>query len=300
MYDRIVVAVDESDGEGGLVLGRALARRLGAALTLLHVHHTLEAPAELEGLPQYRYQHVVETWDGLDSEEEAHEVEWLARKAAEVATAEPGVVVTSRVVHVSLARALQTPGERVMVVAAAAAGGPGPAAQEIIRAGGVPVLLIHPDGDGSATAIDHVLIALDGSRFSEEIVGPALDLAVALEARVSLVEIVPSYHGISRLLHAGARSPEAAEAFLRDVRQRMGPQRDAVDLRVVEAGSPAAALVGEARRQEGTMLAMATHGRGGFRRMLLGSVAERVIRESARPVLVLRPTGATAPQPTAV
>ena len=117
MYDRIVVPVDESDGEGGLVLGRALARRLGATLTLLHVHHLREAPTDLEGMTQYRYQHVVEAWDGMDSEEESHEVEWLARKAAEQTAAEPGLVVTSRVIHAPLGRALPTGGERVMVVA---------------------------------------------------------------------------------------------------------------------------------------------------------------------------------------
>ena len=180
MYDRIIVPVDESDGEGGLVLGRALARRLGATLTLLHVHHLREAPTDLEGMTQYRYQQVVEAWDGMDSEEESHEVEWLARKAAEQTAAEPGLVVTSRVIHAPLGRALPTGGERVMVVAAAGDNGPGPAAAEIIRGGGVPVLLIHAGDDGSVATIDRVLIALDGSRFSEEILGPALELAAAV------------------------------------------------------------------------------------------------------------------------
>lgn len=297
MYDRIIVPVDQSGGEEGVGLARAVARQLGAALTLLHVHHTREAPTELEGLPQFRYQHVVEAWDGLDMEEEAHEVEWLASRAADVARAETDLHVTSRVVHAPLARTLRAPGERVLVVATTEGKEAGPTASEILRAGGVPVLLVPADEAAAAASPGHVLIALDGSRFSEEVLEPALELAAALDARITLVEVVTRHQGLSRLLHAGARSREAAEAFLRDVRRRMGPQRRPVEVRVVQAGTPAAALVGEARREKGSVLALATHGRGGLRRLVMGSVADRVVRESGVPVLLLRPTGVAAPDP---
>lgn len=295
MYDRIIVPVEENGGEEALTLARALARKAGSALTLLHVHHSREAPAELEGLPQYRYQHVVEAWDGLDVDEEAHEVEWLARKAADLAREEPELEVGSRVVHAPLARTLHEDHERLMVIALADGPAMGPTVREILRAGGVPVLLVPPGHAPDLRSLGHVLVALDGSGFSEEVVGPALELAAAIGARTSLVEVVAGHHGLAWLLRAGDRSAEAADSFLRDVRARLGERHGSLGIRVLQADDPAAALVTEAAREEGGLLALATHGRGGLRRLLMGSVAERVVAESALPVLIFRPTGAASP-----
>ena len=50
------------------------------------------------------------------------------------------------------------------------------------------------------------------------------------------------------------------------------------------------AIVDEATRVSAGALAMATHGRGGLKRMVLGSVADEVIRHSHTPVLVYRPS----------
>lgn len=288
MYDRIIVPIDDRDGEGPVRAGAALARRLGASLTLLHVHHPVEAPDALEGLPQYRFQHVVEVWDGRDADDEAHEVEWLAARAAAVSRRWPALRVSSRVVHAPLARSVRNDGERVMVVAVADGGEPGPTAREMIRAGGAPVLLLRPDSP-DLDAFRHIHIGLDGSHFSEEILDPALELAHALDARVSLVEVVCRHHGLGRLLHPGERSAQEADASLRAVRDRIG--RGRIDIRVIEAADPARALVTEAAGESGVVFALATHGRGGLRRMVMGSVAERVVADSRAPVLLYRPVG---------
>lgn len=293
MYDRIIVPVDERDGQEALMVAWQLARRLDAGLTLLHVHHALEAPPELEGLPQYRYQHVVETWDGRDADEEAHEIEWLARKAAALAADAPDVPVTSRVVHAPLARALRREGERVMVVAPAGRE-LSPAVGEVLRAGGVPVLLVGAERVAGVGEIRRVLVALDGSRFSEEVLPPAMELADALGVGITLLEVVTRHRGLTRLLHPGERSAGAAEAWLRGVRDRIADGRS-VDVRVIEATDPAAALILVVERVDGGVLALATHGRGGLRRMIMGSVAERVVAGTQRPVLVFRPTGVRSP-----
>ena len=292
MYDRIIVPIEESTSADSLDHARPLARALGCSLTLLHVHHVKEAPAELEGLPQYRYQGVVESWDEQDHAAEEHEAEWLREMAARVAESEPELKVTSRVVHAPLSRRLREEGEAVLVLAPAGdthLDGLDRTLRELLRDGDAPLLLFRPERE--MLPIRRILVALDGSRFSEEILGPALELATATDARLSLVEVVTRRTGLVGLLRPGDRSPETAERSLREVRGRIPEALGSVDVRVVEMGNAAAGIAAETRREDVDLVAMATHGRGGLRRMLLGSVAESVVRRSHVPVLLYRPRG---------
>lgn len=293
MYDRIIVPIDEG-AAGVLDRARPLARELGCELTLLHVHHPQEAPAELEGLTQYRYQGVVESWDDRDMAAEAHEVEWLAALAEDVAAAEPGLVVSSRVVHAPLARTLPVEGESVLVLAPVAEGARGltRTVGELLQGGGVPILVYPPEV--AILPIRRMLVTLDGSAFSREVMAPALELARITGARLSLLEVVTRGGGIRRLLRASERSAESAEQFLREVRSGIPEEYGPVAVRVMEEGNAAAGIVRESRREEVDLVAMATHGRGGLRRLVLGSVAESVVRGTRKPVLLYRPTGVGA------
>jgi len=303
MYHRVIVPIEEGAGAESLDPVRPLVRDLGCELTILHVHHVQEAPPELEGLTQYRFQHVVEAWDGRDHDAEERECAWVAAVAAEIARAEPGLAVSSRVVHAPLARTLAEEDERVLVVAPEdGAGGLdaaqrlGPTAQELIRGGGVPILLVR--AGRPLTPIRRILVTLDGSRFSMEVLDPALELARACGARLSLLEVVTRHSGLIRLLHPGDRSAESAERFLHRVRDRVARELGPVDVRVVEDEDPARAIAAEVERDDFDLVAMATHGRGGLRRLLLGSVAERVMREVDVPVLLYRPSAVSvAPEP---
>jgi len=289
MYDRIVVPIPEGAGADALDRARLLARVLNSKLTLLHVHNPREAPAELEGLPQYRYQHVLESWDGRDADAQAREAEWLARLADRIARREPGLVVGSRVVHAPLARCVRPDGERVLAVVAVddAAEPLDLAAQQLIRSCGVPVLLHRPEH--SVLPIRRILVALDGSPFSEESLGPAIELARSTGARITLAEVVTHHSGLVRMLHPAERTVAAAERSLRDAAARVPAGLGHVELRVIEHQSPTDGILREAEREDIDLVAMATHGRGGLRRLLFGSVAERVIVSSPVPVLVFRP-----------
>lgn len=295
MYDRIIVPIEEGATES-MAQACPLARELGCELTLLHVHHPQEAPEELEGLPQYRFQGVVESWDDRDQKAEAHEEEWLAALAAEVAAADPELEVSSRVVHAPLAWSLRSVDESVLVVAPAEdlqIDGLNRTVLELLRGGGVPVLVCHPGV--RLLPIRRLLIPLDGSSFSREVLTPALDFARETGAGISLLEVV-TRRGLAGLLRSGDRSAEAAERFLREVRATIPDEYGAVDVRVVEQGNAAAGIVREAQREEVDLVAMATHGRGGLRRLVLGSVAESVVRRANVPVLLYRPAGVEAEQ----
>lgn len=293
MYDRIIVPIEEGAGVESLDQARCLACTLSCTLSLLHVHLAREAPSELEALPQYRYQGVVEAWDERDQEAEEHEQEWLRNLAETLSAEDDRLQVTSEVVHAPISRSLRRPGESVLVVAHAGEtvrDGLSPTVLEIVQGGGVPVLVVR-EGLG-LPEIRRILVTLDGSSFSEEVLDPAIELARATEAKVSLLEVVTRHSGLVRLLRPAERSAESAERSLRKIRERIPEELGAVDVRVVEAGNAAAGIAGEARREDIDLVAMATHGRGGMRRLILGSVAESVIRSTQVPVLLYRPLGA--------
>jgi nucleotide-binding universal stress UspA family protein len=293
MYDRIIVPIAEGAGVESIAQARPLARQLGCTLTLLHVHHPREAPPELEGLPQFRFQGVVESWDERDLEEEAQELEWLNEMAEQVRSEEADLTVTSQIVHAPLARALREENESVLaVVPADPVDGLCATARELLTGGDVPVLLLP--GDLMVPESPRILITLDGSHFSEEVLDPALEFAQAAGGRMALLEVVTARSGLAGLLRPGDRTAEAAERFLRDVRQRIPAEHGAVDVRVIEMGNAPAGIAQEARREDVDVVAMATHGRGGLRRLILGSVAESVVRSARIPVLLYRPRGIAA------
>lgn len=297
MYDRIIVPVEEGDDVETLERPRLLARALHCELTLLHVHRPREAPPELEGITQYRYQHVVEAWDGQDTAAEAREAEWLADLADGAAGLDAELDVSSRVVHAPLSRCVHEEGETVLVVAQAGPDGNGldPTAQELVRTCGAPVLFLRPEM--SLLPLRRVLVALDGSPFSEEVLAPAIELARATGASLSLVEVVTRHSGLVRFLHPAERSAEAAERSLKAVAARIPPELSP-EVRVLEHGSATGGILLEAKRGGVDLIAMATHGRGGLRRLLLGSVAENVLRSAPVPVLLFRPQGVGAHAPS--
>ena len=79
---------------------------------------------------------------------------------------------------------------------------------------------------------------------------------------------------------------------LREIRERYFPEVEQAKVAVLIAENPAEAIVEYAEREEADMIVIATHGRSGLKRVLIGSVAERVVRHASCPVLSLRSRGA--------
>ena len=107
----------------------------------------------------------------------------------------------------------------------------------------------------------------------------ASGLARRLGAELVLVQVVPS---------VGRRGEGGPNAYLRRLADRLPyPARS----EVIHGDPPATAIARYADQAEGTLLIMGTHGRGGLRNAVLGSVARDVARTAACPVLVV-PAGA--------
>jgi nucleotide-binding universal stress UspA family protein len=172
----------------------------------------------------------------------------------------------------------------------------GSMADELVRRSAVPVLLVPPGPEPTRLipqpAPEHVVVPLDGSALAEEALGPAADLARLLKADCSLLRVVePSP---TQRVPEGRQEADAW-AYLGRVAGRLHEQGLTVRVRVVSARHPAEAILEEARGLKNAVIALATHGRGGVRRMLLGSIADKVVRAACCPVFVYRPAAMLGP-----
>lgn len=138
-------------------------------------------------------------------------------------------------------------------------------------------------------SIRQILCPVDFSAHSARALQHALAYAACFGARVSVLHV----HGSADLLRFADRDRLAGElrAFVVGV---VAPDSD-VEWRLEEASDVRRAILSRACASRADLVVMGTHGRSGFERLLLGSVAERVMRTSSMPVLVVPPN---APAPT--
>ena len=83
----------------------------------------------------------------------------------------------------------------------------------------------------------------------------------------------------------------AREEYLDQLAARLRAGSLSVQTRVVSHIRPATAILDDASSNGADLIALATHGRGGLKRWLVGSVADKVVRGRYTPVLVYRPVG---------
>ena len=139
-----------------------------------------------------------------------------------------------------------------------------------------------------------ILVPTDGSAGMSRVIDHASDLADAHGAAVHFLYVVNTASFANLPMET---SWESVTTMLRDEGEealRAAENRSRAD-RVVTAmreGPPSREIVGYATEEGCDLIVMGTHGRGGLNRLLLGSVAERVVRSSEVPVLTVR-VGAT-------
>jgi len=141
--------------------------------------------------------------------------------------------------------------------------------------------------------ITHILVATDFSDSADEALTYALTLADQVGATARLVHVFDDPGAIG--LYSEGYVPMPAEVraeILAEIRRQL-TARAATAGRTdlpseVLAGPPARTIVDAARQHQCDLIVMGTHGRHGMAHLLLGSVAERVVRTAACPVLVVR------------
>ncbi len=157
-----------------------------------------------------------------------------------------------------------------------------------------PVLLLRPQAlaEGGLPAVNRVLVTLDGSSFAERVLPWVHQVSLATGAEVLLLVVpeVPDPSLYGAMADAVDELREQAEANARRYLERTAAALREMDMPVrllMEGSRPATAILDIAEREQVDLIMLATHGRGGIDRLMLGSVADRVVHHARCPVLLV-------------
>jgi len=295
MYRKLFVPLDGSAfAEHALPFAASIARRAGATIHVVHAHvpvAPLYSGSELVADP---------TMDARIRENETAYLDGVVKRLAEIIP----IRVSCRLVDGPVADALQEQALAAatdLVVMATHGRGPlsrfwlGSVADTLVRRLPMPILLVRPQEEtpnlATEVTVRRILIPLDGSDLAEQILGPATELGSLTQAEYTLLRVVepfmpPPHQLPGPLFDQLARE---AQAYVDRVAERLRGQSLRVQTRVVINRFAAAAILEEGRVHATDLIALETHGRGGVARLLLGSVADKVLRGALTPVLMHRP-----------
>ncbi|SFC76910.1 Nucleotide-binding universal stress protein, UspA family [Polaromonas sp. OV174] len=145
-----------------------------------------------------------------------------------------------------------------------------------------------------------ILIATDGSELSREAVNSGIELAAVTGAKVIAFKVVPRYpvsyfdggaavsaNEVAETEKQWAESSLAVVEGIKAQAQAKGVTAEAV---TAHSDLVAESIIAAAKKHNCDLIVMASHGRRGLKRLLLGSETTHVLTHSHIPVLVLRPT----------
>lgn len=290
MFRTILVPLDGSPvGEQALAAAARLARALHATVHLVHVHY----PNSLTPI-------VIETLPIIDPELQSlaahHEQFYLDQIAA--APVLSGVhTVTTRLegsVAETLANHAQAIQANLIVMTTHGWSGfehfwLGSVAESLLRLTHTPLWLMRPGepAQRAAQPLRRILVPLDGSARSEQVLPHAQALAALDNARLILARVMVRRRRSAE--PSDAEQKQQIEAYLQEVAGRLEAQGVPADIAVGAAEQPARALIALSRELQVDAIALATRGQSGWQRMMVGSTADKVIRASPIPVLAVRP-----------
>lgn len=178
----------------------------------------------------------------------------------------------------------------------------GSGVDKILRACEQPVLLVRPRdesaGGEAAGRLSKIIVPLDGSDAAEAALPFAEELAKTLGLEIILIQVI----GIETTVHFGPAAPDSwpvptdilqrldvvASGYLKGLAKQFKDKGLTVQWEVLR-GAAGPRIVEFAKETADSLVAMTSHGRSGFRRWVMGSVADEVVRHAGEPVLVMRP-----------
>lgn len=304
MFRRILVPLDGSATSAqALPFASEIAARSKAELRLVHVHEPIRqvyvndlAIGEIptEGTP-------------LDDQVKANEAAYL--DAVRERLADSGQLSSAVIPHhggvaAAIAREARESRSELIVMTTHGQRGfsrlwLGSAAEGVLRATSTPVLLVRPDPMGvAAPAIRQILVPIASDEAADLILAPAMALARLYGAAITfLAALDPTplrgfpFGGnpegpMSGLLRA---EEEAAHRRVEALAAACAAEGVAASGAVVMGASPAAAILGHLESTPTDLIAMLTHARGRVRRLVFGSVADKVLRGAGLPIMLVHP-----------
>lgn len=259
---RIVVPVDPTrEPSSAVAVVGALARQAGLAVEFVATRPP--------GLPQANVDAYLVQRCRQAEEAGAPDVSWTALEAADPADGICDVLTDDDAALVCLAtRARGAIGEFVL----------GSVAEAVVRRSPVPVVLVGPEVEATPTRYRQLIVALDGSELAEQAATVALSVAERTGSELFLLEVLDEQP-----------PPDVSEtAYLARVAAKLEPHPGRYD--AVHGRHPGEAILAMAGGSTDVMIVMGTHGRSGFSRLVMGSVAHDVVHRARCPVIVVPPS----------
>jgi len=287
---KILVATDfSSTADSAEKLGFRLARLLGAELHLVHVRVILEDPLMAEE-KQLELERLMASVD--DATQEAF---------AKGRSGEPGITVKTHLVRsVSAAEAIveTATDEGIDLIVMGTHGRRGikhmllgSVAENVIRSVRIPVLTVRPGIDLPTQGPKKILVAHDFSERSEHAIRVARDWAEFFDAEITLLHVVepvvyPEFYAINVLsddvmTRLRDRATEALDEAVDEILGNLPVNT------VVLIGRAADTIINEAQPDNFDLVVMGTRGLSGLEQLVLGSVAEAVLRRCQVPLLTV-------------
>jgi len=298
MFKKLLVTLDGSSfSEWALSYAAGLSRRTGASVELTSVH---------EPIPSFAY----DEWEAAAFEWTEEYLAKARSRLSEKLQVEVTAWVGSGQVVDSLLDRSETIGADLIIAATHGRGAfsrawLGSVADGLRRHARQPLLLVRPEkGDAPPEdpTFSRIMVPLDGSDFSESVLELAAGFARLYGSEIHLIrvvaypiEIASPYlpHTVQMNQQVVEEAKTAAAEYLGDLAAGLRDRGLTVDTHVVVDSQAGAAICNECRDLHADLVVMATHGRGGLKRALLGSTADKVIRSAHTPVLVKRPPEVT-------
>lgn len=175
----------------------------------------------------------------------------------------------------------------------------GSVTDRVLRNAKLPVLAINPAGTAESPDTpwnpSTIIVPLDGSDLAEESVPTAIELAKGCDAELIFVQAihVPSFAvtGPGGETYGTDYGIAAQEDSAREYLAQFIEMAESAGLRArghVTVGNVAARIIEDSRKEKDAIIVISSHGRGGFKRAVLGSVADQIVRTSHHPVIVLK------------
>ena len=303
-HETILVPLDGSGGsEAALPLAAELARASNATVHLVRVHAPVVTSVDIGfSLPEF------------EGEIRQTELDYLASTARRFVT-DSRVPTATQLLDGAIGPAIkeyvQRIGATLVVISTHGRTGLsrmwlGSTADWLMRFLPVPVLAVRPHDESwsRAPSLEHVLIALDGSPRAEAVIPAALRVGRPVGARYTLLQVVPTTVGelvsyatrsfppvrderrTMEIMRAAKRRLDAVAASM-----RRDPGGRDVTVEVVADDYVAEAILDRAQRHDVGLIALSSRGRGASR-LLVGSVADKVMRGFTGALLVLGPVAA--------
>ena len=143
-----------------------------------------------------------------------------------------------------------------------------------------------------------ILCPVDFSEFTDEILSYAEIIAKRFDSELHLIHVIPNLSYFTP--YESFLTPENLVAIERNIEGEVGKDFDKITKklefpfkRIIKTGVTSVEIIDYIKQQGIELVVMGTHGRSGIEHILIGSVAEKVVRKSPCPVLTVRPKSKT-------